>query len=109
MKSIILIGGICIVVLVLFNLDASRAQNTTNTTSDYSSTLSQSPKKVYITDLKYNITRRIRVTSPTTSSSSKSKSKNNSNRKLNAKRTQAKRNKSNRSNKRKSNARVVRG
>ncbi|XP_039484042.1 uncharacterized protein LOC120446891 [Drosophila santomea] len=102
MKSTIQMGTLCIVVLVLCCLDYSNSAN--STTSPTSSSYTDTPKKVYLSNLTYSIVRRIRVGTTTTSSTSKS-SRTRSNRKLNAKKTQAKRSSKNR----KSNSRRARG
>ncbi|XP_017124935.1 uncharacterized protein LOC108144510 [Drosophila elegans] len=110
MKSIIRIGGLCLVVFVLSNLDVLRAQYTPSSSSP--STSSQgNPKQVYVSNLTYTVSRKIRVGSTTVSSTRSRSSRTNSNRKLNAKRSQAKRSQraNRKSDNRKSNARRVRG
>ncbi|XP_017005582.2 uncharacterized protein [Drosophila takahashii] len=113
MKSIIQIGGVCVVVLVFCCLDFSGAATGTYTTSPGTTTSEENPKNVYVSNLTYSAVRKIRVGTTTASSSTRS-SKSKSNRKLNAKKAQAKkvqakRSQAKRSSNRKTNARLVRG
>lgn len=89
MKSIVLISAIALVVLCCW-LDVSQAQ-TNSSSSTATTSATGNPKTVRVSNLQYQVVRRIRVGSTTTSTSTRSSRSSRSNRNLRARRTKARR------------------